>query len=324
MTNNYSSKLGQSLISYLNFKRSLNYKLQYVESLLIDLDSYICLNYPDEDKLTKEIVYGWGFQNNSKSLPQTINKRLALLSSLGKFLSLSNPDTFILSKKERLSEDRSFISRILTNDEVEQLFYEADVYCSKDNYAGITLSVVLRLMYSTGMRPGEVLRLKLNEYDPLKKEVFIKESKSLKSRRIIISDKMAKLIDKYLSVTCHAISDKDIFLFTINGDRSSRIKSSWLNSKLKTLSKRAKIRLPYPRSYDFRHTFITTRILNWIHEGKDINTMIPFLRVFVGHDSVDDTWYYFRLIPQHSDSICDITRLRDDNIPAPEDNAYEE
>lgn len=88
MNNNFKSIIGQSFSSYLSFRRSLNYKLIYAESLLIDLDSYINSNYQDEKILTKEIVYGWGFPKDSKNLPQTINKRLALLTSLGKFLTL--------------------------------------------------------------------------------------------------------------------------------------------------------------------------------------------------------------------------------------------
>ena len=323
MNNSFKSKIGPLLSSYLAFKRSLKYKLVSVEALVVDLDNYICSNYPEATTLTQEIVYGWGFPKDSNALPQTINKRLALLTNLGKFLSISNPDTFILSKKERLSEEKSFISRVLTKEEVENLFYEADRYESDGRYAGLTLSVVLRLMYTTGMRPGEVLRLGLNDYNPDTGEIFIKESKSLKSRRIIISQEMANLMDKYLEITCNAVSDRDKFLFTIDGNRSEIINSSWLNSKVKTLSKLAMLNPPFPRPYDFRHTFITTRILQWINEGKDINIMIPFLRIYVGHDSVNDTWYYFKLIPQHSNLISNITTLRNAVIPDIKDNDYE-
>lgn len=63
--------------------------------------------------------------------------------------------------------------------------------------------------------------------------------------------------------------------------------------------------MPYPRPYDFRHTFITTRILKWVEQGIDINIMLPFLKVFVGHSSINDTWYYFKLIPQHANTLSE-------------------
>lgn len=37
-----------------------------------------------------------------------------------------------------------------------------------------------------------------------------------------------------------------------------------------------------PRLYDFRHTFATHRLYHWMREGKDLNTMLPYLSAVHG------------------------------------------
>lgn len=324
MASNFTSKLGPSLKDYLNFKRARGYKYISGERLLKNLDCFLAANYPDADTISKEIVYRWGLPESLNVKPQTINKRLALLTELGNFLKLSNKATFVLSRKERLALDKSFVCRILSEDEVIKLFAKADGYSGGKIYSGLTISVILRLLYSTGVRPGEVFRLKLDDFNYTTHELIIKESKGLCSRRIVVSSEIAFIINRYLELTAAPANDSmQLYLFTNNGDRTRPISTSWLSYIIKTLCREAELRAPLPRPYDFRHTFITTRILKWIQDGEDLNIMMPFLKVFVGHSSINDTWYYFKLIPKQVDMVCEITQNSPDLIPEVEESLYE-
>ena len=52
-----------------------------------------------------------------------------------------------------------------------------------------------------------------------------------------------------------------------------------------------------PRLYDFRHTFATHRLYYWMREGKNLNTMLPYLSAYMGHAQISDTHYYIHLVP---------------------------
>ena len=50
-----------------------------------------------------------------------------------------------------------------------------------------------------------------------------------------------------------------------------------------------------PRIHDFRHTFTVHCLKKWFNEGKDLMVFLPVLRVYLGHDSFNETAYYLRL-----------------------------
>ena len=51
------------------------------------------------------------------------------------------------------------------------------------------------------------------------------------------------------------------------------------------------------RFHDLRHTFATHRLYHWMHEGKDLNAMLPYLSAYMGHAQLSDTYYYIHLVP---------------------------
>lgn len=52
-----------------------------------------------------------------------------------------------------------------------------------------------------------------------------------------------------------------------------------------------------PRIYDFRHTFATHRLYQWMKEGKDLTAFLPYLSSYLGHAQLSDTAYYIHLVP---------------------------
>ena len=55
---------------------------------------------------------------------------------------------------------------------------------------------------------------------------------------------------------------------------------------------------PYPRLYDFRHTFACRRLAQWYRDGIDIDHAISNLSTYLGHVKVTDTYWYLTGIPE--------------------------
>lgn len=54
-----------------------------------------------------------------------------------------------------------------------------------------------------------------------------------------------------------------------------------------------------PRPYDFRHHFACANIARWAKEKKDVISMLPYLMRYMGHSSLEKTYYYVHLIPDY-------------------------
>jgi integrase len=60
-----------------------------------------------------------------------------------------------------------------------------------------------------------------------------------------------------------------------------------------------------------RHTYVVTKMNEWMNEGRDFEVMMPYLSRYLGHSSIDETQYYyhqtvsaFEIVRKH-DSVSD-------------------
>lgn len=51
-----------------------------------------------------------------------------------------------------------------------------------------------------------------------------------------------------------------------------------------------------------RHHFAYANMNRWLKEGKDINVMLPYLMKYMGHQEIENTLYYFHLVPDIYDA----------------------
>jgi integrase len=56
---------------------------------------------------------------------------------------------------------------------------------------------------------------------------------------------------------------------------------------------------PRIRVYDLRHRFASACLNRWLDEGRDLMAMLPYLREYMGHGSLDETAYYIHILPEN-------------------------
>lgn len=42
-----------------------------------------------------------------------------------------------------------------------------------------------------------------------------------------------------------------------------------------------------------RYSFVVKRMNLWMEEGKNLTAMMPYLSKYLGHESVENTYYYY-------------------------------
>lgn len=118
------------------------------------------------------------------------------------------------------------------------------------------------LMYLTGMRSGEIRNLKRSDVLLEEKALKIRESKGHVDRKVALSEELFASVKKYLDETKDLCGDD---LFTSDG--KSPLTAKRFRLLLTRLWTTSGLEEPAPRMADFRHSFITLRLLQW-HQAR--------------------------------------------------------
>ena len=158
---------------------------------------------------------------------------------------------------------------------------------------------VLLILYGTGLRIGEALRLRLRDIDLETDTLMIRDTKFYKSRVVPITVSLREEIRDYLDERLKATASPDAFLFL--NHRGDRYSSDKFSEIFRDLLVTAKVPWRYghrPRVHDIRHTFAHNCVLRWYREGADLQAKLPLLATYLGHVSVLSTQEYLKATPE--------------------------
>ena len=79
---------------------------------------------------------------------------------------------------------------------------------------------------------------------------------------------------------------------------------------------------PPPTVHALRHTYVVTKMNEWMNAGIKFDAMVPYLTRSLGHTSVDETQYYYHLVVSAFAIVKQRDRVADTVIP--EVMAYED
>ena len=164
----------------------------------------------------------------------------------------------------------------------------------------IRLAIVL--LYTAGLRRGEVVRLRMDDVDASSGVLRIRESKFHKSRWVVLSRSAREELHRYLVLrrrTHNGTCPTAPLLF--NGRRNSSCCSGGgLGQTIRTLIVAANIRDSSGRRpciHSMRHSFAVSALLRWYEAGADVQSCLPKLALYMGHVSIVSTAYYLRQMP---------------------------
>ena len=162
--------------------------------------------------------------------------------------------------------------------------------------------IAVILLYTCGLRRGEVTRLTLDDVEPKSGLLRIRASKFHKSRLVPLSSGAADALRDYLRLRLAApFSSNPSDPLLCCGARGHRSYSGGgLGDAIRRLFVAAKVhdaegRLP--RVHDMRHSFAVEALLRWYREGADVQSNLPRLAMYLGHVSIVSTAHYLHFVP---------------------------
>ena len=187
------------------------------------------------------------------------------------------------------------LPHIYTTEEAMALIKLASKLSPQGSLRPHTYSTLLSLLWVSGLRIREALKLNLEDVDTDNGVLHIRESKFFKSRLVPLTPSAAVALEKYRKQrTEHGYDQRPNAPFFIN-EYARRCSHSMVGITFRVLVGKLGIRTVQgrtPRLHDFRHTF-ATRYLNEVYQtGKDPNAVLPLLATYLGHVKITYTQIY--------------------------------
>jgi len=292
---------------FLKFKRSLGNPYKRGESTL---RSFLRFAQQDVNKKCnrssikidfKKILNAWLLRICDRK-PVTVATDLGVIRQLCLYCRRRDPNIIVPEHSIAPQTESDYSPYIFTNNEIELLLQAARDHQGKNVWPGM-LYILLLILYCTGLRFGEAVRLRLTDVELKQRVLLIRESKG-RTRLVPFGDDLACKIGVYLNERMKIAKnkncvDEDSLLIRLSGKPLEvRAGSDAVRRLLRKLElKPAKGRIG-PRPYDLRHTFAVHRLTEWYHQGVDINARLPWLSAYMGHINVIGTEKYLHATPE--------------------------
>lgn len=162
------------------------------------------------------------------------------------------------------------------------------------------MRLAIVLLYTAGLRRGEVVRLTLGDLDADAGVLRIRESKFHKSRWVPLSASATAELKRYLAARHAAGLDERPGAPLLCTCDAHAYSGDGLHFSLKQLLRDAHIHDGtgrVPRVQDFRHSFAVSALLRWYEADADAQANLPRLALYMGHVNIVSTAYYLRWMP---------------------------
>jgi integrase len=163
-----------------------------------------------------------------------------------------------------------------------------------------TFRALLLLLYGTGMRIGEALRLRGGDADLVHGILTVRGTKFYKSRLVPLGANVHEHLRAYLA-SAGRVDRNDEPLFQSRLHR--QVPRQVVETRFRILCNLAGVRReessPYqPRIHDLRHTFTVHRLTAWYRKGDDVQALLPALSTYLGHVELHSTQRYLTMTPE--------------------------
>lgn len=296
------SCLSLPIRSYLEMKQALGRQFAEERSVLKQLNEFMIVIAATD--LTQTEFERWC--KTQMHLCGTVRRnRMRIVRNLCLYRSRGEPNCFIPNKLLFPALSQAVQPHIYSEAEIVRLLEAAAQLrtLSRCPLRPQVYRLAIVLLYTTGLRRRELVRLTLNDYDQQERTLQIRESKFHKTRYVPLSSDTSRELEAYLAVrrklNLPMLANSELLWNLYGGGRA--YSASGLARGIGKLLRAANVRKAdgsFPRVHDFRHAFALQALLRWYRSGVDIQAKLPLLATYMGHVSIASTEYYLSFIPE--------------------------
>lgn len=297
-----ASALDAAIARYLALKTALGRRYATERRVLETLAAFVHSLPGSPPDLTPDPFTAWT-QTLHRLTPTVRRNRLRIVRTLCLYRTRTEPACFVPDPALFPARHQPRAPYIFTTREIAQLVRATATLPPTPQSPlrphGFRLAVVL--LYTTGLRRGELLRLTPADYARDERVLLIRESKFHKSRWVPLSPATAGELDRYLLARRQRrLSLAPTTPLLAHGVTEPRgYTGVGLGAGFRQLLRITGIRTPegyWPRIHDLRHTFAVHALLRWYQAGADVQATLPLRATYMGHVSIVSTAYYLAFV----------------------------
>jgi integrase len=300
----FTSAFGERLEDYVEFKHTMGFRGASRIWYLRKFDVY-CAEH-NLGVFDRETVEGWVTTQLATS--GRYRSWMSYIRDFGRWLRVrGHTDAYVLSSrwKAPFVPARPYL---LTNREIEAFFAAAARLDTTSPWRWQAVAFFM-LMHSCGIRTCEARGLLTGHVDLRRHFVEVLWSKGNRSRRLPITSDVSDIL-----ATCDAASKarfgpsrKTFFISSTGNPVTAATVGVIFNRIWDQAGLPRQVGGQRPRPYDFRHHFAYANIERWMTQRIDVAAMLPYLSTYMGHATVESTYYYIHTSPDFMQAYTQIT-----------------
>ena len=290
------SPLSDALDDYLRLRRSLGYKLDRTSQVLADFVAYS--DAAGADYVGTDLAVTWALLTPNPDSAWRAG-RLGAVRCFARYLHALDPVHEVPPVGLIPRGQGRPAPRLFTKDQVAALMTAARQLRSPIQAA--TVETVVGLLWATGLRVGEAIRLDDSDLDVNGSLLMVRDSKNGRSRTIPIDGTTADALSSYVATRNRLFEERSgdsLFVSTVG----RRLRSGNLGATFASVVDIAD--LPNEdeggvlRLGGLRHSFAVQSLLEWHRAGLDVGALLPRLSTYMGHVSPASTYWYLSASPE--------------------------
>lgn len=257
---------------FLNYVKTRGFSNYTYESYKEDLEAFVKFfpNKNIKDIEVKDIREYIRSMYDKKYKATTISRHISTLKSFYNYLESediikNNPMVLISNPKKEKK-----LPNYLNYEDTEKLLKTPDINTKE----GLMAALILEMLYSTGVRVGELVSIKVNDINRKERSILV-FGKGRKERIVFYGSNCEKQLNKYLE------KHQELYLFT--NKHGEKINERTVRQIVSDTAKKAHINVKVT-PHTLRHTY-ATHLLN---DGADLKSVGDLL----GHENLSTTGIY--------------------------------
>ncbi len=278
----------------VTFKRGLGLKYTSGRRTLIWFDRYLAASGFSGESLTKEMVDGYATSLDRNSSGTRENK-LTVVGVLARYMAGHGGTAYQGVPSVKIVNKPPYV---FSREEILGFFRTVDNRHYRFPWMAYTVAVYFRLLYSTGMRETECCAILRRDIDYEHGRVLVRHAKNNEDRYVYFSRQDAEMLRRCDTALDQFFPCREYFFVGgLSNDNAPRLSTSLVRKLFRKLWREAG-GLHDPKNghnasvHAFRHTYVLDKLAQWQGEGRDVDSLIPYLSKQLGHASFAETYHY--------------------------------
>lgn len=308
----FTSALAPELDAYLAFKAKMgcygNSRIWYLRQF----DAYCTAH--QRVAFDRETVEGWVAERLARS--GRYRSWMSYIRDLGRWLSAhGRADAYVLSDRWKARVVPAH-PHLLSRGEIEAFFAAAARLQAQSPWRWQAVAF-FTLMHSCGLRTGETRLLQPEHVHLRDEQIDVVASKGNRSRRLPLTGPVTDILAGCDRATRQRFGpSRRTFFVSATGNQ---VTAATVGKIFGRIWDQAGLPRPsggqQPRPYDFRHHFAYANVERWAQQGRDVTAMLPYLARYMGHASIESSYYYIQTSPEFLHAYAHIAAASGSLLP---------